>query len=89
VATERAAAAGFGVLGLAVVEVRADGAAARAGIVRGDILIGLHQWKTLSPENVVFVLTLKDLATFRPMAFYIIRSAQVHRGFLRQLDCPA
>jgi serine protease Do len=72
--------------GLAVIEVKPDGAAAKAGIVRGDVLIGLHQWKTLSLDNVAFVLTHKDLATFNPLAFYIIRANQVHRGFLPQVD---
>jgi serine protease Do len=72
--------------GLEVVEVNADGAAARAGIQRGDILIGLHQWKTSSLDNVGFVLTHRDLASFNPLAFYIIRSGQIHRGWLQQVE---
>ena len=31
--------------GLEVVNVEADSTAARAGIHRGDILVGLHQWR--------------------------------------------
>src|SRR5262249_29437011 len=31
--------------GLVVTEVRAEGAAGKAGIQRGDILVGLHQWE--------------------------------------------
>ena len=72
--------------GLAVIDVRAEGPAARAGIQRGDILVGLHQWEMLAMDNVVFVLTHPDLAGFQPLRFYIIRSGQVHRGWLQQLD---
>lgn len=69
--------------GLAVGEVRPDSPAAKAGIQRGDILVGLHQWEMLAVDNVVFVLTHPDLATFNPLRFYIIRSGQVHRGWLQ------
>jgi serine protease Do len=72
--------------GLLVVDVRADGAAGKAGIQRGDILVGLHQWEMLTPDNVVFVLTHPDLASFNPLRFYIVRSGQVHRGWLQQVE---
>jgi serine protease Do len=72
--------------GLAVGEVRPDGAAAKAGLHRGDILVGLHQWEMLSLDNVLFVLNHNDLAAFSPLRFYIIRSGQVHRGWLPQID---
>jgi serine protease Do len=72
--------------GLAVVEVRAEGAAAKAGIQRGDVLVGLHQWEMLTAENVMFVLTHPDLATFNPLRFYIVRTGQVHRGWIQQVD---
>lgn len=69
--------------GLTVVEVNAEGPAARSGVQRGDVLMGLHQWKTLSLENVAFVLNHKDAASFSPLVFYILRSGQVHRGWFR------
>ena len=72
--------------GLAVVELRSDGPAAKAGIQKGDILVGLHQWETLNLENVSFVLTHPDLANFSPLRFYIVRSGQVHRGWIQQVD---
>ncbi len=72
--------------GLLVLEVRADGAAGKAGIQRGDILVGLHQWEMLTADNVVFVLTHPDLASFNPLRFYIVRNGQVHRGWLQQVD---
>jgi serine protease Do len=72
--------------GLSVTDIRADSPAAKAGIQKGDILVGLHQWEMLTQENVVFVLTHPDLSNFSPVKFYIIRSGQVHRGLLQQLD---
>jgi len=72
--------------GLAVTEVRAEGIAGKAGIQRGDILVGLHSWEMLSLDNVLFVLNHNDLATFYPLRFYIIRSAQVHRGWIQQAE---
>ena len=72
--------------GLAVTEVLPDSAASKARIERGDILVGLHQWETVSADNVVFVLTHPDLASFNPLRFYIVRSGQVHRGWLQQVE---
>src|SRR5262249_58588332 len=48
--------------GLSVTEVKPDGAAGKAGIQRGDIVVGLHQWEMLSLGNVVFVVNHPDLA---------------------------
>jgi serine protease Do len=72
--------------GLAVVEVNPEGAAAKAGIQRGDILVGLHQWETVNLENVVFVLNHPDLPSFNPLRFFILRSGQVHRGWIQRID---
>jgi serine protease Do len=72
--------------GLLVLDVRADGVAGKAGIQRGDILVGLHQWEMLTADNVVFVLTHADLANFNPLRFYIVRGGQVHRGWIQQVE---
>jgi hypothetical protein len=40
----------------------------------------------LALDNVVFVLTHPELANFHPVRFYIIRSNQVHRGWLPLID---
>src|SRR5262249_24814481 len=37
--------------GLQVTTVAANGLAERAGIRKGDILVGLHQWETLTCDN--------------------------------------
>jgi serine protease Do len=72
--------------GLLISEIRDEGLAAKAGIQKGDILVGLHSWEMLTQENVLFVLNHQDLATFNPLRFYIIRSGQVHRGWIQQVE---
>jgi serine protease Do len=69
--------------GLLVADVRPDGAAGRAGLQRGDVLVGLHQWEMLTLDNVRFVLEHPDLASFNPLRFYILRGSSVHRGWLQ------
>lgn len=68
--------------GLEVTMVQEDGLAARSGIRKGDILVGLHQWETLTLDNVRYVLNHPDLGTFQPLPFFILRDGQVRRGSL-------
>jgi serine protease Do len=72
--------------GLEVTAVNSDSLAAKAGIRRGDILVGLHQWETLTVDNVAFVLGHPELATFNPLSFYIVRSGQVRRGLIPNVN---
>jgi serine protease Do len=72
--------------GMSIAEVAPDGAARRAGLQRGDILIGLHQWETLSLDNVNYVLTHPELASMTPLRFFIIRGGQLQRGWFQQVD---
>ena len=68
--------------GLEVTSVQTESSAAKAGIRKGDILVGLHQWETLTVNDVHYVLTHPELATFSPLSFYILRQGQVRRGYL-------
>jgi serine protease Do len=72
--------------GLLIADVRPEGVAGKAGIQRGDVLVGLHQWEMLSADNVLFVLNHPDLTTIQPLRFYILRGGQVHRGWLQPVD---
>jgi serine protease Do len=72
--------------GLAVVDTNPEGAAAKAGIQRGDILVGLQQWETVTLDNVVFVLNHTDRSALNPLPFFILRAGQVHRGYLQRVD---
>jgi serine protease Do len=69
--------------GMAILDVSVEGPAARAGIQRGDILIGLHQWETLTLDNVMYVLNHPEANTFAPLKFFVIRGGQVRRGSLQ------
>ncbi len=69
--------------GMSIVDVSTEGPAARAGIQRGDILIGLHQWETLTLDNVMYVLNHPEASTFTPLQFFVIRGGQVRRGSLQ------
>jgi serine protease Do len=72
--------------GLAITDVNPDSPAARAGFQKGDILIGLHQWETINNDNVTFVLNHPDLASFSPLKYFLIRGAELHRGYLPAID---
>jgi serine protease Do len=72
--------------GLAVTTIDNDGVAAKAGIRKGDILVGLHDWETVSVENVTFVLAHAKLSTFLPLSFYILRAGQIRKGTLPQVN---
>ena len=68
--------------GLLVTDVAPGGVAAAAGIHKGDILIGLHQFETISHDNVAFVLNHKDLTSFLPLKFYIAREGKLRDGWI-------
>jgi serine protease Do len=72
--------------GLLVAELRPDGPAAKAGVQRGDIMVGLHQWETVNLDNVAYVLQHQELATFYPLKVFLLRNGQIHRGWLGQPD---
>ena len=72
--------------GVAILDLDPQGPAAKAGLQRGDILVGLHQWETVSVDNVTFVLTHPDLASFNPLRFFIVRAGQIHKGWFQQID---
>jgi serine protease Do len=69
--------------GLSIAEVRSDSPAAKAGLQRGDILVGLDRWETLTLENVMFVLNSPEATNPKPVQFYIIRAGRVHQGWLQ------
>ncbi|MGW8256474.1 MAG: trypsin-like peptidase domain-containing protein, partial [Thermoguttaceae bacterium] len=68
--------------GLMVTAVRAGGPAANQGIRRGDVLVGMHIWETLTEENVSYILNRSDFASLNPMKFFILRGDETLYGYL-------
>jgi serine protease Do len=70
--------------GMRVLEVRAKSPAAEYGLLEGDILVGLHVWETIRPEDINYVLNQTSLMSGgEPLKFYVIRGQEVLYGNLR------
>ena len=69
--------------GLTVLDVRAGSPAAQQGIRRGDVLVGMHVWETVSLENIAYILDRDDLGKLESVVFYIIRGGDTLYGHLR------
>ncbi len=68
--------------GLAVTAVRPGSPAARQGIRRGDVLVGMHVWETISLDNVRYILNRPDFEQFAPLKFYILRGSETLYGHM-------
>ncbi len=68
--------------GLLVSEVRSDGPAAAQGIREGDILVGLHVWETIAPDNISYVLDKVDQENLGPIKFYVLRGRDTLFGHI-------
>lgn len=68
--------------GMTVLDVRADGPAAKQGIRKGDVLVGMHLWETVSLDNIQYVLNHADLG-HEPVKFYILRGNETRFGHLQ------
>jgi serine protease Do len=69
--------------GMKVTAVRNDSPASRNGIKTGDILVGLHNWETISSENISYILSQPDLGTVDPLKFYVLRGQETLFGYLK------
>jgi serine protease Do len=69
--------------GLTVLDVRPGSPAAQQGIRRGDILVGMHIWETISLENIAYILERDDLSRLDSIVFYIVRGSDTLYGHLR------
>jgi serine protease Do len=69
--------------GLTVLDVRPGSPAAQQGIRRGDVLVGMHIWETVSLENIAYILERDDLNKLDSIVFYIIRGADTLYGHMR------
>ena len=74
--------------GLTVTAVRPESPAARQGIRRGDVLVGMHKWETTTLEHVTYVLNRPDFAKLEPLKFYIVRGSETFSGNLSLAQRP-
>jgi serine protease Do len=68
--------------GLQVTAVRSDSPAAAQGIRRGDVLVGMHVWETISMENVSYILSRTEFLESSPLKFYILRGSETLYGYI-------
>ena len=66
--------------GLRVVAIKSDGLAAGQGIRKDDILVGIHVWETVSPENLTYILKETDFGQEKSVLFYILRAGKTLAG---------
>ena len=74
--------------GLAVMAVRPGSPAESQGIRRGDVLVGMHVWETVSLDNVSYVLKQDRITNKGPLKFYILRGNQTLFGHLQVAGSP-
>jgi serine protease Do len=68
--------------GLLVTGVREGGPASEQGIQEGDILVGLHVWETIAPDNVSYILDKAVEEHLNPIKFYVLRGRETLFGHL-------
>ena len=68
--------------GMRVVSVRTGSGAAKQGIRTGDVLVGLHKWKTMDFDNVGYILEEPNVASRSSINFYIVRGGDTFMGNL-------
>ncbi|MHC2066613.1 S1C family serine protease [Bremerella sp. T1] len=66
--------------GLQVTAVRAGSPAEVEGIQVGDILVGMHDWETISYENLDYILKNKSVTQRGAVRFYILRERDTLYG---------
>ena len=69
--------------GMRIVKVRNGSPAEMNGIRPGDILVGLHLWETVTPQNVSWVLENPEFPKFNPLKFYILRGRDTLYGHMQ------
>jgi len=48
--------------------------------------VGLHQWETITAENVAFVLNHKDFASFLPLKVFYARDGKIRDGWINSVQ---
>ena len=77
--------------GMRVNDVRTDGPAAANGIQKGDILVGLDKWETMSSDNINWILGQPNPQAADgqvSLKFFVIRGTETRYGFLPVVLTP-
>lgn len=79
--------------GMRILEVKSDSTAATNGIQKGDILVGLDKWETMSVDNITWIMNqlgTQPANTDGPanVKFYIVRGQETKYGFLPVSTLP-
>jgi serine protease Do len=69
--------------GMHVNKVRPNSAAAREGVLPGDVLVGLHRWETASNKDIQYILSRPNFDQMGKLRFYVLRGQNTLYG---QLD---
>jgi serine protease Do len=79
--------------GLYVASVLPNSPADRALIKKGDILVGMnvgiHNWETIKPDNVLFILRQPEVTHAQSVQFFIVRRNGIHQGAMSLAEVPA
>ena len=70
--------------GLRVDQVRAGSPAAQQGIRRGDILVGMLKWETVSLDNMAYILKHDDYNNASRVKFFLLRGRETRYGYFNQ-----
>ena len=66
--------------GVMVRSLKRDGLSAKEGIRKGDVLVGIHKWETISTENINYILADADFGEEKQVAFYVLRDGKTLEG---------
>ncbi len=69
--------------GLQITAVRSDGPAAQRGVRRGDVLVGLHKWETVSIDDIAYILSSSEFRSAQPIKFFVLRGDETLYGLMR------
>ena len=72
--------------GLRITKVRSGSPADESHMIKGDILVAMHGWKTETLDNLSYVLQQEDIRTEEQFMFYILRDQERFFGHLRLTD---
>jgi serine protease Do len=79
--------------GMRVLEVKADSPAAANGIQKGDVLVGLDKWETMSVDNITWIMTQLSTQAVgadgqSQVKFYLVRGQETRYGHLPIPSAP-